>query len=142
MEKKNIVLFVFIAVIAISLTLIAKRLDDLNHAFTVNTDANGNIVAEARNATPDSSGIGYVTVAEGQRIEFSANLTSDSCISVNISKDTKGSTEHIYGHDFYNNDTGAFTPNPGEYVVEARSGAKATGSLIIKVVQVEAHERK
>ncbi|MBR3511634.1 MAG: hypothetical protein IKN74_01575 [Clostridia bacterium] len=101
--------------------------------FGVENDANGNITVVAQKAGKDASGMGYVTIQEGQKLEVRSNLTDGSSIKIEVlPKNIDATTKVLFEETFTAVDAREFELPAGEYSIRITAEKNATGTMDIK----------
>lgn len=101
--------------------------------FGVENDANGIITVVAQKAGKDASGMGYVTIQEGQKLEVRSNLTEGSSIKIEVlPKNIDATTKVLFEETFTAVDAREFELPAGEYSIRITAEKNATGTMSIK----------
>ena len=101
--------------------------------FIVDNGDDGVITVTAQNAAKGSSGIGYITIAEGQEMEVRTNLTDNSSITIEVLPDNMDATTKVLMEETFTAVNADFYELPaGDYTIRITAKKGATGDMTIK----------
>lgn len=131
--KNKKVIICSVAVIVITIIIAIIYFNQTSSIFSVENDDNGNIVVTAQKSGKNASGIGYVTLQDGQKLEVRSNLTDGSSIKIEVlPKNIDATTKVLFEETFTSIDTREFEIPSGEYTIRITAKKGATGSMDIK----------
>ncbi len=100
--------------------------------FGVENRDDGTISVTAQNAAAESSGQGYITLAEGQVLSVRTNLTDRSSIKIEVlPREMDTSTGTVLEETFSAIDARTFELPQGQYTVRITASKGAEGSMEI-----------
>ena len=101
--------------------------------FIVDNGDDGVITVTAQNAAKGSSGIGYITIAEGQEMEVRTNLTDNSSITIEVLPANVDATTKVLMEETFTAINADFYELPaGDYTIRITAKKGATGDMTIK----------
>ena len=101
--------------------------------FIVDNGDDGVITVTAQNAAKGSSGIGYITIAEGQEMEVRTNLTDNSSITIEVLPDNMDATTKVLMEETFTAVNADFYELPaGDYTIRITAKKGANGDMTIK----------
>lgn len=131
MKKKLLVtglIVVVLAVIAIAVAISNHR----SSIFTVENNDDGTIEVTAQNAAQDASGVGYITLEEGQMLMVRTTLTDHSTVGIEVlPAETDATTKTLLNEEFTAVDARHFEMPAGRYTIRITARKGATGSISI-----------
>lgn len=101
--------------------------------FIVDNGDDGVITVTAQNAAKGSSGIGYITIAEGQEMEVRTNLTDNSSITIEVLPANVDATTKVLMEETFTAINADFYELPaGDYTIRITAKKGANGDMTIK----------
>ena len=101
--------------------------------FSVKNDEKGNIVVTAKKSGKDASGMGYITLKDGQKLEVKSNLTDNSSIKIEVlPRNVDATTKVLMEKTFTSIDAREFELPSGDYTIRVTAEKNATGTMNIK----------
>ena len=132
MKNKKVILCT-IAVIVVVALIAVIYFNQTSSIFSVENGENGNIVVTAQKSGKDASGIGYITLHDGQKLEVRSNLTDNSSIKIEVlPKNVDATTKVLMEETFTAIDAREFELPSGDYTIRITAEKGATGSMDIK----------
>ncbi len=132
MNNKKILIVVLLIIIAAAIIALIC-FNRTSSIFDVVNDENGNIAVTAQNSDKNASGMAYITLEEGQKLEVRANLTDNSLIKLEVlPKNIDATTKVLMEETFTSIDACEFELPSGEYSIRITAEKSSTGSMDIK----------
>lgn len=132
MKNKKVILCT-IAVIVVVALIAVIYFNQTSSIFSVENGENGNIVVTAQKSGKDASGMGYITLHDGQKLEVRSNLTDNSSIKIEVlPKNIDATTKVLMEETFTAIDAREFELPSGDYTIRITAEKGATGSMDIK----------
>lgn len=132
MKNKKVLIAVLLVIIVVAIIALIC-FNRTSSIFGVENDENGNIAVTAQNSDKNASGMGYITLQEGQKLEVRANLTDSSLIKIEVlPKNIDATTKVLMEETFTSIDAREFELPSGEYSIRITAEKSSTGSMDIK----------
>jgi len=132
MKSKGLIIGnILIAIIAI--VIIAIILANRKSSFMkVDNKDDGTIAVVAQNAADKSSGLGYVTLEEGQKLNVRTNLTDNSTIKIEVlPSNIDATTKVLMEESFSAIDARSFELPSGNYTIRITAEKGTNGTMDI-----------
>lgn len=132
MKNKKVILCTIAVIIVVALIAVIY-FNQTSSIFSVENGENGNIVVTAQKSGKDASGMGYITLHDGQKLEVRSNLTDNSSIKIEVlPKNVDATTKVLMEETFTAIDAREFELPSGDYTIRITAEKGATGSMDIK----------
>ena len=134
--NKKVFIGVAAAVVIIGVVVAVMLLLNTQGSFLkiVNND-NGSVSVTAQNAGDNSSGIGYITIGDGQELEISCKLSGESKVKIEVyPSDVTDKDNPLVDKEFKGTDYETFDLSEGSYTAFIYAGKGATGSVDIRAI--------
>lgn len=130
---KKILLIISLIVVVIAAIGITVWINHTSSVFNVENNEDGSIAVLAQRAAKNASGVGYITIEEGQELEVRSNLTDNSSIKIEVlPKNIDAITKVLMEEIFTAIDARKFELPSGDYTIRITVEKNATGSMEIK----------
>ena len=131
--KKNILIIILLVVAILIAICFFIRTNHTSCIFNVINNEDGSIAINAQKAGKNASGIGYITIEEGQKLEVRSNLNDNSSIKIEVlPKNIDATTKVLMEEIFTAIDAREFELPSGDYTIRITVEKNATGSMDIK----------
>ncbi len=131
--KKNILIIILLVVAILIAICFFIRTNHTSSIFNVINNEDGSIAINAQKAGKNASGIGYITIEEGQKLEVRSNLNDNSSIKIEVlPKNIDATTKVLMEEIFTAIDAREFELPSGDYTIRITVEKNATGSMDIK----------
>ena len=132
MKNKKVILCTIVVIVVAALIAVIY-FNPTSSIFSVENGENGNIVVTAQKSGKDASGMGYITLHDGQKLEVRSNLTDNSSIKIEVlPKNIDATTKVLMEETFTAVDAREFELPSGDYTIRITAEKGATGSMDIK----------
>lgn len=132
MKNKKVILCTIVVIVVAALIAVIY-FNQTSSIFSVENGENGNIVVTAQKSGKDVSGMGYITLHDGQKLEVRSNLTDNSSIKIEVlPKNIDATTKVLMEETFTAVDAREFELPSGDYTIRITAEKGATGSMDIK----------
>ena len=132
MKNKKVILCTIVVIVVAALIAVIY-FNQTSSIFSVENGENGNIVVTAQKSGKDASGMGYITLHDGQKLEVRSNLTDNSSIKIEVlPKNIDATTKVLMEETFTAIDAREFELPSGDYTIRITAEKGATGSMDIK----------
>ena len=130
MKRVILIIAIVIVIIAILSIIILKNTSAI---FIVESKDDGCILVTAKKADEKSSGIGCITLKEGQKLEVRSNLKDNDSIKIEVLPDSIDSITTILKEETFKGiDVRELELKAGDYIIRISAGKNATGTVDIK----------
>ena len=130
MKKVLLIIAIVIITIAIVSIIILKNTSAI---FIVESKDDGSVFVTAKKADENSSGIGCITLKDGQKLEVKSNLKDNNSIKIEVLPDSIESTSTILKEETIKGlDVREIELKSGDYIIRISAGKNATGTVDIK----------
>ena len=131
--KKKIFLIISLIVILLFVLCIIIWTNYTSSIFNVENNEDGTIAVTAQKAGKNASGIGYITLEEGQKLEVRSNLTDNSTVKIEVlPENIDSTTKALMEETFTAVDARDFELPSGKYTIRITVVKNSTGSINIK----------
>ena len=135
MNKKIFIGAAAVVVIIGVVVAVMLLLNTQGSFLKIDNNDKGSVSVTAQNAGENSSGIGYVTIGDGQELEISSKLAGESKIKIEVyPSDVKDKENPLVDKEFTGTDYETFDLSEGSYTAFIYAGKGATGSVDIHAI--------
>ncbi len=132
MKKKIAIICAVVVIIVMAISAIIY-FNQTSSIFSVENKEDGSIAVTAQKSGESASGMGYITLEEGQKLEVRTNLTDKSSIKIEVlPKNIDATTKVLMEEKFTSVDAREFELPSGEYSIRITAKKNATGTMDIK----------
>ena len=132
MKKKLVIACIIVAIILAAIFAIV-HFNQTSSIFSVENGEDGNIAVTAQKAGKNASGMGYITLKDGQKLEVRTNLTDKSSIKIEVLPEKVDATTKVLMEEkFTSIDAREFEFPAGKYTIRITAFEGATGTMDIK----------
>ena len=131
--NNKIFLIILLIIVVLAVISFITWINHTRSIFNVDNNEDGSISVMAQKAGKNASGIGYITLEEGQMLEVRSNLTDSSLIKIEVfPENINATTKVLMEENFTAIDARKFEFPSGKYTIRMTAIKKSTGSMDIK----------
>ena len=131
--KNRIFLIILLMVVILIVIGIIIWINHTSSIFSVENNEDGSIAVMVQKAGKNASGIGYIMLEEGQKLEVRSNLTDTSSIKLEVlPENIDATTKVLMEETFTAIDARDFEVPSGKYTIRITVEKNATGSIDIQ----------
>lgn len=137
MNKKNVIIIgvvVSFAAVIIGVLVITHIMPGSSSSFFgVENNDDGSIIVTAQNADAKSSGMGYIKIEDGKKLNIRSNMTDNSSVTIEVlPENVDATTTPVMKETITSIDARQFELPAGKYTIriEAAKGADGTMDII------------
>ncbi len=134
MKSKKLIIGIMVMVIAAFAVIVAlPGCESTSSLLIVENNEDGSVAVTAQDAEPESEGVGYITLAKGQKLNVRSNLTDSSTVKVEVyPRETDDTTDVLLEETFTAVDARSFEMPKGDYAIRITVEKSANGTMDIK----------
>ena len=123
----------YLVMAAVIVVFIVYSLIKAGHYVTLNSPSDNEIRVEAKASAEGGGGVGYLTLADGEGLVITADLSEGSFL-VEVfynSGEEDAETEPIFTETFSSDDSSSYELEAGEYAIRVTAHEGATGTMTV-----------